>query len=71
MTAVVIQDERRDHLVRLMGRHRLTCEEVAWMLDRRPQTVRCWRSGYFPVPDHTLALLELVLRHGYHNRRAA
>lgn len=64
------QDRRRDHLIRLMGRHNLTCRDVAAMLDRAHHTVRCWRSGSVPMSDHTLALLELILRHGYHEGAA-
>lgn len=69
MTAA--QYDRQQHLIRLMGKHRLSCPDVAAMLDREPHTVRCWRAGINPITDHTLALLELLLRHGYHERRAA
>lgn len=56
------QDARREHLIALMGQHRVSCEELAAMVDRKPQTVRCWRSGHSPMSDHTIALVELVLR---------
>lgn len=55
-------EQRREHLLRLMSRYRLSCPEVAELLDRKPQTVRAWRSGHCPITDHTLALLELALR---------
>ena len=59
------QYDRQQHLIRLMGAHRLSCRDVAVMLDRKPNTVRRWRAGINPITDHTLALLELLLRHGY------
>lgn len=59
------QDQRRFHLMHLMSRANLNCRKVAEMLDRKAQTVRCWRSGMHPMPDHSLALLELLIRHGY------
>lgn len=55
------QEQRRLHLLRLMNRYRVTCGELAELMDRKPHTVRCWRSGVHPVPDHTLALIELAL----------
>lgn len=54
-------EHRREHLIRLMGQYRVNCSELAEIVDRKPQTVRCWRSGHVPMSDHTLALIELAL----------
>lgn len=54
-------DERRDHLIRLMGQYRLSCPDIARIMDRKPVTVRRWRSGHCPMTDHAIALLELIL----------
>ncbi|MCH8506468.1 MAG: hypothetical protein LAT50_19450 [Ectothiorhodospiraceae bacterium] len=66
-----MNEDRREHLLRLMNDYRLTCRQVAVMLDRKPHTVRCWRCGHLPINDHTLALLELLLRYRYQDKRKA
>lgn len=55
------QEERRQHLIALMDEHGISCPELALLMDRKPNTVRCWRSGHVPINDHTLALIELAL----------
>jgi hypothetical protein len=61
MTSAETREQRRTHLIALMGQHRVSCPQVAEMMDRKPHTVRCWRSGVNPINDHTLLLLELLL----------
>lgn len=56
------QEARRMHLMWLMAQYRVSCRQVAELVDRKPHTVRCWRSGANPMPDHTLALIELGLQ---------
>lgn len=48
-------------LKRLMRRHRLTCPRVAELIDYKPQTVRAWRSGRYPVPSHVITVLNVLL----------
>jgi hypothetical protein len=62
MTDYAAQEQRRLHLIALMDEYGVTCAALAAMVDRRPQTVRAWRSGHNPINDHSLALVELILR---------
>jgi hypothetical protein len=48
-------------LKKLMKDHDLNCPSVAKLLDRKPQTIRTWRSGRYPIPDHAIKLLKLQL----------
>ncbi len=48
-------EARRVELLRLMARNQWSASDVGRMLDRRPQTVRQWRT--VGPPDHALALL--------------
>jgi DNA-binding transcriptional regulator YiaG len=55
----VPNDDRLTALKSLMKKHKLNCPQVAALLGRKPQTVRAWRSGRFPVPEFAITLLEL------------
>lgn len=59
---VAMAEERRLRLRELMAEYELTPAEVGEMVDRKPQTVRAWMNGNCPITDHTLALIELILR---------
>lgn len=51
----------RAELLRIMDAHALNCPAVAELVGRRPQTVRTWRSGKYPVPAYVITLLHLKL----------
>lgn len=55
-------EDRRLRLRELMAEYELTPAEVGEMVDRSPLTVRAWMSGNCPITDHTIALIELILR---------
>ena len=55
-------EDRRRRLHELMAEYELNPAEVGAMVDRKPQTVRAWMSGNCPITDHTLALIELILK---------
>lgn len=61
MATLAEYESRRERLLQLMGQYRVSCRELAEMMDRKPQTVRCWRNGSVPLNDHTLAVVELGL----------
>lgn len=49
--------ERRAKLRAFMKQHALTAPQIAAIVERRPQTVRAWRSGARAVPLGSLAAL--------------
>lgn len=53
-----------ERLHKLMERHKVDATEVADLLGREVNTVRVWRveSTVRPIPDDTLALLEMKLQ---------
>lgn len=53
-----------EKLHKLMDRHKVDAQDVADMLGREVNTVRVWRveSTVRPIPDDTLALLEMKLQ---------
>lgn len=55
-------EDRRLRLRELMAEYDLTPGHVGEMVDRSSLTVRAWMSGNCPITDHTLALIELILR---------
>ena len=62
---VTVKEQRRERLIELQRQADVSCEDLGHALDRHPDVVRMWRRGECGVPDHTLALLELAVRHGY------
>jgi len=55
-------NNRRNRLIRLMSKHRKTCDDVGELLGRHSGTVRVWRCKSGPdIPEHTLKLLEALL----------
>ena len=52
---------RTKKLRALMAEHDMYSSDIGRLLERSAQTVRSWRCGARIIPQHTLALLELVL----------
>lgn len=54
---------RTNELDALMRQHALTARQVGEILNRKPHTVRVWRSRYAErtIPDHTLQVLKMKL----------
>lgn len=63
MRSVKENENRQLTLLRLMRQHGVTNKKLAQVIDRSRETVARYRSGEAPIPDHTLALIELALRY--------
>lgn len=54
-------DLRLALLKRLMKKHKKSCADIADLVKRKPQTVRSWRCGKYPVPAYAITILQLLL----------